>query len=117
MTNQTPVSATNPHPFMTAPWLYDEIMQHIDRDLLTSNIPLLDAELKNATPEERAERLAVCDESFDIFDLSLSDVDEQMREDVINWKRQMNDQLQKISAAQESEQIQSIEKSFDDNAL
>ena len=99
---------------MTAQWLYDEIMQHVDKDLLTSNIPILDEELRNATPEEREERLAQYDESFDIFDQALEEVDEKMRQDVINWKRMMNDKLKEIDAGKESKQIQSIEQSFDD---
>ncbi len=57
-------------------WLYDEIMQHIEPDLLSDRIDALEERYKGETKEQRADRLSKYMLAFKIFTESLQEVSE-----------------------------------------
>ena len=60
--------------WMNPEWLYNEIMHHIEPDLTTDKIALLNKKYAKETPEDREARMASYIFSFALFDEALNKV-------------------------------------------
>lgn len=76
---------TQTHTPLSAAWLYDELMQHIEPDLLSSNVSSLDAVHAGESAEERAERLNRYVVAFRIFGECLEELSDVSHDDVVLW--------------------------------
>lgn len=60
--------------FPSAAWLYDELMQHIEPELTSAELPLLPEKYKNETPEENRERMKRYAFAFCVLEDSIEDL-------------------------------------------
>lgn len=73
-------------------WLYDELMQYIEPELVSTTIGTLDELYKGESPAERKARMEQYAAAFFIFDECLKDLEESLWDDVTTWKvRAMRD--------------------------
>lgn len=58
----------NPWPATATQWLYDEIMRHIEPDLMLERIPLLPKKYAEETPEQHEQRMKAYEHAFRQYD-------------------------------------------------
>ncbi|OGJ56223.1 hypothetical protein A3D88_03030 [Candidatus Peribacteria bacterium RIFCSPHIGHO2_02_FULL_52_16] len=109
---KTQQSAKNPHPPLSAEWLYDEIMASIEPDLLTKNIPLLEERYKGETEEQKKMRQEHYQVAFLIFDRVAADLEKEMKADVTLWKKQMAALANAEISVEEQSQLTQLEDSI-----
>lgn len=99
--------------WFTPVWLYDEIMQHIEPDLLSKNLPFLDDKYKGETEAEHADRMASYDTSFEIFDRAFEGFQSEFIGEVKTVKKEVRNKAQAQAKAEDEQVLKTIEKDFD----
>lgn len=99
----------NPSQQGTPEWLYDEIMRHIEPDLLTTVIPTHIEKYKNETAEERKERMTAYDKAFAIFDTVAAEFEGDFH---IEYQKVRKDAQEKV-ATEEKKEVQKIGDEID----
>ncbi len=77
---------TNPWPQTAAHWMYDEIMRHVEPDLMLEHIPLLPKKYQEETDAMKEARLQHYDECFAIFDSIYKQVGDMCTQEVHRLK-------------------------------
>src|SRR5688572_23986759 len=93
MASKTHTAAKAPIGEITPIEWYDELMKHIEPDLVSTQLPLLDQKYNGETAEQRADRLAHYKIAFMVF----NDCAEEFAElTSLNIERYTNEMLQEI---------------------
>ncbi len=64
----------NPSTPNTEEWLYNEIMRHVEPDLMLNHLPLLDEKYANETPVEHLQRMKNYEDAYRIFDKAKAEI-------------------------------------------
>jgi len=102
--------------YPSAQWLYDELMQHIEPDLLTDQIAHADEKYAGESDEDRAARYERYTIAFMAFEDALVGFEERLRDDVTMWRMEMEAYVRAVNANEEQAKMQSIEQALDDTA-
>ncbi len=102
-------SSTHGMAYPSAQWLYDEIMQHIEPELMTDQIGKLEERYKDESPEEREDRLQRYTVSFIIFQDALQSFEERMRDDMLLWYGDVEAYVHGVNRKEETDTMRSIE--------
>lgn len=103
----------NPSTPGTSEWFYDEIMRHIEPDLLTTVIPTHAEKYNDETQEERVERMKAYDAAFAIFDKVAEEYEKEFMEDVQKLKKQSRSKVMKEEKKERKQELSNIEKIID----
>lgn len=94
----------------TPEWLYDEIMRHIEPDLMIEQVPLLDTKYAGESPEQRQDREAAYAQAFQHFDTMLQTMREALGDDTLTVEAirlmQRQSVLQERAAAEADDRTQ-----------
>ena len=112
-THPTPPPPPNPAAPNTPEWLYNEIMRHIEPDLMLEHIPQLDEWYKDETPEKKEERLASYDKAFELFAKASSELGQMTVEEAEKVKKKVHAKAVKQETEEHREEIDSAEAALD----
>ena len=79
---QTFTPPPNPSQPGTPEWFYNEIMRHVEPDLLTTAIPQHAAYYANETKEQRIKRMDAYDKAFAIYDKVAAQAEDKFTADL-----------------------------------
>jgi hypothetical protein len=95
----------NPSAPGTPEWVYDEIMRHIEPDLLTAEIAGHPQKYRDETAEQRVARMAHYDKAFAAYDAAADAVEAEFRQEAMQVKERSKTALMK----EEKQKIDDIE--------
>ena len=99
----------NPSLSESAEWFYNEIMRHIEPDLLSTVILTHAEKYKSETQEQREARIKSYDNAFIVFDRVADDYGKQMASEVQEFKKQERTKAMKKEKKQEKKALKKIE--------
>ena len=105
----------NPSQEGTPEWFYNEIMRHIEPDLLTTAIAAHGEKYAKQSPEEVLERLKAYDRAFAVFDKASADVAQEYRSEVDKIRADAKESVKKEETKERkaaSQELKSIEDQF-----
>lgn len=117
--SQKPTFAASPNPSKegTPEWFYDEIMRHIEPDLLTNVIPTHAEKYSKQSPEECAARLRAYGRAFEVFDKASADVAGEYRAGIVKIRESAKSKA-KIEDRKEKEkteeELKTIEREIEE---
>ena len=115
---KTPITPPeNPSTPGTSEWFYDEIMRHVEPDLMTNAIPTHAEKYKNETQEQRVERMQAYDKAFTVFDHVADAYEKDFHEDVEKLKKQSRSKAMKEEKLEKKKALKKIEEQMDDPSL
>ena len=97
----------NPSQEGTSEWYYNEIMRHIEPDLLTTVIPTHAKKYAKESPEQSLERMKAYDIAFAVFDKAATDVAQEYKAGVQKMREEAKT---KVKSEERKEQMQSKEQ-------
>ncbi len=103
----------NPSTPGTSEWFYDEIMRHIEPDLVTNVIPTHAEKYKDETQEERVERMKAYDAAFTIFDKVAAEYEKEFMNDVQTLKKQSRSKAVKQETKEKNKELRNVEEQLD----
>lgn len=103
-------------PYFSAKQIYDELMQRIEPDLMSSSLPYLDELYAGESPEQHRMRMEHYAIAFTIFDEAVQKLSAMMSEDIRMWGKNMQQIAKGESAAKDVSAIQSIEQALDSDS-
>jgi hypothetical protein len=109
-THTMSVRAKSGDTWLTAEWIYDAIMQHIDEDLVTSALPTLQNKYQGESDAERSARQERYKHSFTVFDSAFED----FTSNLVNEAKEYRDEQQRQAQAADQAQLASLEDRIDD---
>jgi hypothetical protein len=96
-----------------AAWLYDQIMQHLEPDLMLACLPMLAEKYKDETQEQRMHRMESYDRAFRLFDEIAKDVTVMFREETQTLRRDARNAAQGKEEHERSSNVIRIESIID----
>ena len=102
----------NVFPLHSAEWLYDEIMRHIEPDLMLRSVHGLQGKYLGESDAARAERMARYERAFAVFDGIYGTIAQMMMDDAHALKRQMRDIAVRKEHAEASQDLNAVERLF-----
>ncbi len=112
MTNQTQVKLPPPPNLCrtgTPEWVYNEIMRHIEPDLMLEQLPLLDQRYAAETPIDRLKRMKAYDEAFILYDKIFADVSKLYADEARERRFTVRHQEEKRETTEHAGEVQTIE--------
>lgn len=110
---QTFVAPANPSAPGTPEWLYNEIMRHIEPDLLTDVLSTHVEIYKDETHEERIERMKAYDEAFIIFDKAAAEFEHALHQDLRGVRAKSQHEARKREKKEQNKGLEDIESQLD----
>lgn len=104
---------TNPWPVAAPHWLYDEIMRHIEPDLMIERIPLLDKKYAAETADQHQARMEHYDQAFRRYDAWHDDVVQFMSDETIKVRKNAQAEVAKKEGGERAGELNRIEQEFD----
>jgi hypothetical protein len=108
------VPPSNPSQPGTAQWIYDEIMRHIEPDLLTTRVIHLDEIYKNETKEEGLKRMACYEKAFQIFDAAAAGFEKDFHAGLLAMRKGAREKAMQEEKQTEDQNVQNIESKFNE---
>lgn len=108
------VAPENPSQPGTSEWFYDEIMRHIEPDLLSTVIPHHAEIYEKETEEEKKARMKAYDEAFFIYDQVADEFAAAFAEDMRGLRKEAREQAVREDTAKSGETIKGIESQIDE---
>ena len=105
----TSIPPVNPSSPGTSEWFYDEIMRHIEPDLMTNVLPTHAEKYKNETQEQRVERMQSYDKAFTIFDKVADEYEKEFHQDVVDLKKKSRSKAMKEEVREKKKALKKIE--------
>ncbi len=102
----------NVFPLHSAEWLYDEVMRHIEPDLMLRSVKTLEGKYLGELDDERSSRMARYEQAFALFDEVYGKVAKMMMDDTRALKRKMHAVALQKERAESAEELESVERSF-----
>ena len=109
----TPTPPDNPSKPGTSEWFYDEIMRHIEPDLLTNVIPMHAEKYKQETQEQRVARMKAYDAAFTIFDKVAAEYEKEFMDGVQALKKKSRAKAVKEEKSEKRKELKHIEDELD----
>ncbi len=103
----------NPWPRTAACWLYDEIMRHVNPDLMLGRIPLLEKKYRDEAEEEHAARLREYERAFALYDRIYRDVADLCADEAHRIKERSHAQAMGREAVEKGSDMQNVEAKID----
>jgi hypothetical protein len=97
------------HPWLTAEWVYDAIMRHIDEDLTTTELPGLSKKYSKESEGDRAQRRERYVRSFTVFEDALARLESGLVSQVRERRAQQQQHLQQVEQGQVDDISQMID--------
>jgi hypothetical protein len=116
MKTKTASAVQDPQPLFTAEQLYNELMWHIEPELMIENIQHLDEMYAGETPEERTKRFEYYAHCFSTFDQCLADLQEIWQSDAGFIGNVVEAYAKDETSYDESAAVRGIEDSLDQDA-
>ncbi len=112
MTHQTqlkPAPPINTFPPDAPEWLYQEIMRHIEPDLLLERLPRLDAQYAGETLDQRVERMQYYERAFALFDQISADISAMIARDARRLKDEARGEIRRREGQEHGQELKRIE--------
>lgn len=103
--------------YLSPQWYYDTLMEQIEPELMTENVPYLELMYANDTAEEREERLQRYKDAFELFGECLQDLEEEAKIECSELKKMMIAAAEGEGDEENKETIKDIENEIDDSDL
>ncbi len=100
----------NPWPRTAAYWLYDEIMRHINPDLMIERIPLLEKKYASENAMEHEARMGEYQRAFDLYDRIYKDVTNVCADEAHKLKEESRKKAMGKEAAEQGSDIEHVEQ-------
>lgn len=100
----------NPWPRTAACWLYDEIMRHINPDLMIERVPLLEKKYLGEAPMEHEARMHEYQRAFDLYDRIYKDVANVCADEAHRIKEDSRATAMGKEAAQQGSDLKNVEQ-------
>lgn len=101
--------------YLSPQWYYDTLMEQIEPELMTANVPYLELMYKDDTPEQREERLQRYKDAFELFGECLQDLEEDAKIECSELKKMMIAAAEGENDEEKNETIKEIEHEIDDS--
>ncbi len=104
----------NPSQPGTSQWLYDEIMRHIEPDLVTTMLPRHIDMYAKESQKERVARMKAYDEAFAVFDKVAAEFEQEFHHDVQRLKTDAREKAMTEEKKKEKNVLEKIEDEMGD---
>lgn len=112
MSTQSAANGIIPPTIPTGKEIYDHIMQGIEPELLSDNLPKLKEQYRDETPEEKDDRSARYNKAFEKYDKQFSIYMAELHERVTSFRRHAITELESRDRDGEQNKMQEIESFF-----
>ncbi len=117
MSRQDPHTAfvppANTYPIHSPEWVYDEIMRHIEPELMLAELPLLENRYAGESEAQKTRRLAGYERAFQVFDAAYGKVVELLSEETHQLRARAREQVGKQERDEASKDMADFESRFD----
>lgn len=103
--------------YLSPQWYYDTLMEQIEPELMTANVPYLELMYKDDTPEQREERLQRYKDAFVLFGECLQDLEDDAKIECSELKKMMIAAAEGEGNEESKDAIEEIENKIDDSDL
>jgi hypothetical protein len=98
--------------WLSAEWLYDALMRHIDADLVSSALPLLFKKHVGESSVEREARMERYERSFALFDAAFAGFQSRLAGSVRSYRKQKMDSLRALEQQERTSELASLDGTF-----
>ncbi|MSR86737.1 hypothetical protein EXS70_01020 [Candidatus Peribacteria bacterium] len=103
----------NPSTPDTPEWSYNELMRHIEPDLMTDFLPKHEEVFASETKEQTQARMKAYDEAFAVFDKAVLDCEDVFAKEVHELKTKAHEKAIKAEKKEQKKELKKIEDEID----